>query len=172
MITPADDEQPLPGYVVPAGKAVLVPYNGSVARLAFGPLSANRVRRWLKDGAFDVLHVHEPTVPSLPLLACWVASGPIVATVHTAMRRSRVLLATQPVMRSALEKIERRIAGPQAARRRWSTTSAATPCSSRTVSARSAVPARGPARRLASDPAAPSASSAGWRSRARVWPCC
>jgi phosphatidyl-myo-inositol alpha-mannosyltransferase len=116
VITPADDEQPLPGYVVPAGKAVPVPYNGSVARLAFGPLSANRVRRWLKDGAFDVLHVHEPTVPSLPLLACWVASGPIVATVHTAMRRSRVLLATQPVMRSALEKIDGRIAVSEAAR--------------------------------------------------------
>jgi phosphatidylinositol alpha-mannosyltransferase len=116
VITPADDDQPLPDYVVPAGKAVPVPYNGSVARLAFGPLSANRVRRWLKDGAFDVLHVHEPTVPSLPLLACWVASGPIVATVHTAMRRSRVLLATQPVMRSALEKIDGRIAVSEAAR--------------------------------------------------------
>jgi phosphatidyl-myo-inositol alpha-mannosyltransferase len=116
VITPADDDQPLPDYVVPAGKAVPVPYNGSVARLAFGPLSANRVRRWLKDGAFDVLHVHEPTVPSLSLLACWVASGPIVATVHTAMRRSRVLLATQPVMRSALEKIDGRIAVSEAAR--------------------------------------------------------
>jgi phosphatidyl-myo-inositol alpha-mannosyltransferase len=116
VITPADDDQPLPDYVVPAGKAVPVPYNGSVARLAFGPLSANRVRRWLKDGAFDVLHVHEPTVPSLSLLACWVASGPIVATVHTAMPRSRVLLAAQPMLRSALEKIDGRIAVSEAAR--------------------------------------------------------
>jgi phosphatidylinositol alpha-mannosyltransferase len=79
-------------------------------------LSANRVRRWLRDGDFDVLHVHEPTVPSLPLLACWVASGPIVATVHTAMPRSRVLLATQPVLRTALEKIDARIAVSEAAR--------------------------------------------------------
>jgi phosphatidylinositol alpha-mannosyltransferase len=63
-----------------------------------------------------VLHVHEPTVPSLPLLACWVASGPIVATVHTAMPRSRVLLATQPVLRTALEKIDARIAVSEAAR--------------------------------------------------------
>ena len=116
VIAPADDDRPLPDYIVPAGKAMPVPYNGSVARLAFGPLSVSRVRRWLKDGAFDVLHVHEPTVPSLSLLACWVASGPIVATVHTAMRRSRVLLATQPVMRSALEKIDGRIAVSEAAR--------------------------------------------------------
>jgi phosphatidyl-myo-inositol alpha-mannosyltransferase len=116
VIAPADDDRPLPPYVVPAGKAVPVPYNGSVARLAFGPLSANRVRRWLRDGNFDVLHVHEPTVPSLSLLACWVATGPIVATVHTSMPRSRVLLATEPFLRSALEKISGRIAVSEAAR--------------------------------------------------------
>jgi phosphatidylinositol alpha-mannosyltransferase len=116
VITPADEDRPLPPYVVPAGKAVAVPYNGSVARLLFGPLTANRVRRWLRDGEFDVLHVHEPAVPSLSLLACWVASGPIVATVHTAMRKSRWLLATQPVLRTALEKINGRIAVSEAAR--------------------------------------------------------
>jgi len=116
VIAPADDDKPLPDYVVAAGKAVPVPYNGSVARLAFGPLSVSRVRRWVKEGNFDVLHVHEPTVPSLSLLACWVAAGPIVATVHTAMPRSRVLLAAQPVLRSALEKIDGRIAVSEAAR--------------------------------------------------------
>jgi phosphatidylinositol alpha-mannosyltransferase len=116
VIAPADDERPLPPYVVPAGKAMPVPYNGSVARLAFGPLSTHRVRRWLKEGDFDVLHVHEPSVPSLSLLACWVATGPIVATVHTAMRKSRILLATMPVLRSALEKIDGRIAVSEAAR--------------------------------------------------------
>jgi phosphatidylinositol alpha-mannosyltransferase len=116
VIAPADEDLPLPPYVVPAGKAMPVPYNGSVARLAFGPISANRVRRWLRDGDFDVLHVHEPSVPSLSLLACWVATGPIVATVHTAMRKSRVLLATQPVLRTALEKINGRIAVSEAAR--------------------------------------------------------
>ena len=116
VIAPADDDRPLPPYVVPAGKAMPVPYNGSVARLAFGPISTHRVRRWLKEGAFDVLHVHEPSVPSLSLLACWIASGPIVATVHTAMRKSRILLATMPVLRSALEKIDGRIAVSEAAR--------------------------------------------------------
>jgi phosphatidylinositol alpha-mannosyltransferase len=116
VIAPADEDRPLPYYVVPTGKAVPVPYNGSVARVSFGPLSVNRVRRWLRDGDFDVLHVHEPTVPSLPLLACWVAAGPIVATVHTAMPKSRILLATQPVLRTALEKIDGRIAVSEAAR--------------------------------------------------------
>jgi phosphatidylinositol alpha-mannosyltransferase len=116
VISPADDDTPLPDYVVSAGRAVPVPYNGSVARLAFGFLSASRVRRWVKEGAFDVLHVHEPAAPSLSLLACWVADGPIVATVHTAMPRSRVMHASYPVLRTALEKINGWIAVSEAAR--------------------------------------------------------
>ena len=116
VIAPADDDAVLPSYVVPAGRAVPVPYNGSVARLSFGFLSASRVRRWLKDGEFDVLHVHEPAAPSLSLLACWVADGPIVATMHAAMPRSRVLHAAGPILSSALEKISGRIAVAEAAR--------------------------------------------------------
>jgi phosphatidylinositol alpha-mannosyltransferase len=116
VIAPADDDAELPYYVVSAGRAVPVPYNGSVARLAFGFLSAGRVRRWLKDGDFDVLHVHEPAAPSLSLLACWVADGPIVATMHAAMPRSRALHAAQPILASALEKISGRIAVAEAAR--------------------------------------------------------
>jgi phosphatidyl-myo-inositol alpha-mannosyltransferase len=116
VISPADDDTPLPGYVVPAGRAVPVPYNGSVARLAFGPLSAARVRRWVKEGGFDVLHVHEPAAPSLSLLACWVADGPIVATVHTANPRSRVMHAAFLALQTALEKISGWIAVSEAAR--------------------------------------------------------
>jgi phosphatidyl-myo-inositol alpha-mannosyltransferase len=116
VIAPADDETALPPYVVPAGRAVPVPYNGSIARLSFGFLSAGRVRRWLKEGNFDVLHVHEPAAPSLSLLACWVADGPIVATMHAALPRSRALHAAGPILASALEKISGRIAVAEAAR--------------------------------------------------------
>ncbi|MGH3303403.1 MAG: glycosyltransferase family 4 protein [Streptosporangiaceae bacterium] len=116
VIAPAEDDTVLPPYVVAAGRAVPVPYNGSVARLSFGFLSAGRVRRWLKDGNFDVLHVHEPAAPSLSLLACWVADGPIVATMHAALPRSRALHAAGPILASALEKISGRIAVAEAAR--------------------------------------------------------
>jgi phosphatidylinositol alpha-mannosyltransferase len=116
VISPADDDTPLPSYVVPAGRAVPVPYNGSVARLAFGFLSAARVRRWVKEGGFDVLHVHEPAAPSLSLLACWVADGPIIATFHTANPRSRALHAAYLALQTALEKISGRIAVSEAAR--------------------------------------------------------
>jgi phosphatidylinositol alpha-mannosyltransferase len=117
VLAPADDDTPLPPYVVSAGRAVSVPYNGSVARLNFGFLSAARVRRWLQDGAFDVLHAHEPGTPSLSLLACWNASGPIVATFHTANQRSRAMTAAYPFLQPAFEKINARIAVSEYARR-------------------------------------------------------
>jgi phosphatidylinositol alpha-mannosyltransferase len=117
VLAPADDDTPLPAYVVPAGRAVPVPYNGSIARVNFGPLSAARVRRWLREGGFDVLHIHEPATPSLSLLACWAATGAIVATFHTANLRSRAMSAAYPILEPALEKIGARVAVSEAARR-------------------------------------------------------
>ena len=117
VLAPAEDDTPLPPYVVPAGRAVPVPYNGSVARLNFGFLSASRVRRWLREGGFEVLHIHEPVTPSLSLLACWAATGPIVATFHTSNPRSRAMIAAEPLMQPALEKISARIAVSEYARR-------------------------------------------------------
>ncbi|MGH3242096.1 MAG: glycosyltransferase family 4 protein, partial [Spirillospora sp.] len=116
VITPADDDAPLPPHVVSAGRAVPVPYNGSVARLAFGFLSAGRVRRWIHEGGFDVLHVHEPAAPSLGLLACWAADGPIVGTFHASFVKSRALSVMSPILQSALEKITGRIAVSERAR--------------------------------------------------------
>ncbi|MBX6391776.1 MAG: glycosyltransferase family 4 protein [Frankia sp.] len=117
VITPVDDSDALPPYAVDAGRALPVPYNGSVARLLMGPVSAARVRRWLREHEFDVLHVHEPTAPSVGLLACMLADGPIVGTFHTANPRSKILTAAQGALQPSLEKLRARIAVSEAARR-------------------------------------------------------
>ncbi|MGC4875608.1 glycosyltransferase family 4 protein [Micromonospora sp. DT43] len=117
VLAPADEDAALPAYVVSAGRAVPLPYNGSVARIAFGPVSTARVRRWLTNGDFDVLHVHEPLTLSLSLLAVLSARGPVVATFHTAMTRSRVLAAAQGVLQIVLERITARIAVSALARK-------------------------------------------------------
>ncbi len=118
VLAPGDDDMPgLPPYVVAAGKAVPIPYNGSVARLQFGVVSAARVRRWLRDGAFDVVHVHEPAPPSLSLLACMIHDGPLVATFHAATVRSRFLSMFDTVLQPFLEKLSGRIAVSAAARK-------------------------------------------------------
>ena len=109
----------VPAYVVPVGRAVAVPYNGSVARMAFGPVAAARTRRWLQEGRFDVLHVHEPATPSLSLLALWLTDPtgcPVVATYHSAHARSRALAAGAAILRPSLERISARIAVSESAR--------------------------------------------------------
>ena len=129
VLAPADEDSDLPPYVVAAGRAIPVPYNGAVARLSFGPVSANRVRRWVRDGDFDVLHVHEPVAPSLSILACWAAIGPIVGTFHVSAERSRALNVDvrDPADRAGEDQRAHR--GERVrAQRPWSSTSAATPC--------------------------------------------
>ena len=117
VLAPADEDADLPPYVVPAGRAVRFPYNGSVARISFGPVSSARVRRWLSRGEFDVLHVHEPFVLSLSILAVLSSRGPVVATFHTAMTRSRALAAAQGMLQVVMEKITARIAVSEPARK-------------------------------------------------------
>ncbi len=116
ILAPAEEEDDLDDGVVWGGRPVAVPYNGSVARLTFGPVSAGRVRRWLSHGHFDVVHVHQPDSPSLSLLAVWASDDPLVGTWHMASERSRALTGFSGVLRPSLEKIEARIAVSEAAR--------------------------------------------------------
>ena len=69
VLAPADDDAELPDYFTSCGRAIPVRYNGSVARLTFGPVTAARVNRWLAEGEFDVVHLHEPMTPSASVLA-------------------------------------------------------------------------------------------------------
>lgn len=117
VLAPAAEHTPVPEYVVSGGRTVAVPYNGSVARLSFGPIAANRTRKWLADNDFDVLHLHEPAIPSLSMLALWVAQGPVVGTFHSSMNRSRALHVASPLLRPQLEKLTARIAVSEEARR-------------------------------------------------------
>jgi phosphatidylinositol alpha-mannosyltransferase len=117
VLAPADEDAALPPYVVAAGRSVPFPYNGSVARISFGPVSTTRVRRWLARGEFDVLHVHEPFSLSLSMLAVLAARGPVVATFHTAMTRSRAMAAAQGLLQLVLERITARIAVSALARK-------------------------------------------------------
>lgn len=110
VLAPADPKQALPGYVTSVGRALPVKYNGSVARLAFGPRVTRITQRWLDEGEFDVVHIHEPFVPSCSLIALRRAEAPIVATFHSAQERSRVLALAEPFTRPGFERISARIA--------------------------------------------------------------
>ena len=116
VLAPAIDEAKLPDYVVNAGKPISIPYNGAVARILFGPVAFSRVRQWISQGDFDLLHLHEPAIPSISLLACWAADGPMVGTFHAAANRQKIIFAIGPILEPAIEKLSARIAVSEAAR--------------------------------------------------------
>lgn len=116
VLAPAIDEESLPQYVTSAGRPIAIPYNGAVARVLFGPIAFSRVRQWINQGEFDVLHLHEPAIPSISLLACWAAEGPMVGTFHAAAKRQKVTFAVAPILEPVIEKLGARIAVSEAAR--------------------------------------------------------
>lgn len=116
VLSPAMNENNLPDYVVSAGKPLSIPYNGAVARILFGPAAFARVRQWIGNGNFDLLHLHEPAIPSISLLACWAAEGPMVGTFHAAAKRQKIIFAIGPILEPAIEKLSARIAVSEAAR--------------------------------------------------------
>jgi phosphatidylinositol alpha-mannosyltransferase len=115
VLAPARAQTLLPDYVERAGCSFAIPYNGSVAHLKFGPISALRVRRWLRRGEFDIVHVHEPAVPSLSMLALLAAKAPVVGTMHTVNPRSRAMRASRWWLRPLLGRLSARIAVSEAA---------------------------------------------------------
>lgn len=116
VLAPAISDDNLPSYVVNAGKPISIPYNGAVARVLFGPVAFSRVRHWISAGEFDLLHLHEPAIPSISLLACWAADGPMVGTFHAAAKRQKIIFAIGPILEPAIEKLSARIAVSEAAR--------------------------------------------------------
>ena len=116
VLAPVTDDSNLPDYVVNAGKPIAIPYNGAVARILFGPIAFARVRSWISQGDFDVVHLHEPAIPSISLLACFAAEGPLVGTFHASAKRQKAIFAIGPILEPVIEKLTARIAVSEAAR--------------------------------------------------------
>ncbi|MGH3005591.1 MAG: glycosyltransferase family 4 protein [Gaiellaceae bacterium] len=106
-----------PDYVIPVGRSVIVPANASLPNLILSPPAMLRMRRVWAQERFDVVHVHEPLAPVLSVFALVTAPCPTVATCHSAGER----LAWYPLGKVfwgiAGERIDRRIAVSEAARR-------------------------------------------------------
>ena len=116
VLTPSSSRD-LPDWISPAGQSVSVPFNGSVANISVSPAALRRTRRWLADNAFDVVHVHEPVVPSVSMAAAMLSSAPLVGTFHAALGRSVSRAIASAPMRLYMERIGVRIAVSEEARR-------------------------------------------------------
>jgi len=74
----------LPPEVIPLGRSVVVPANGSLPNIVLSPRSISRIRDVLRTEQFDLLHLHEPLTPAICVAALAFAQCPVVATWHAA----------------------------------------------------------------------------------------
>ena len=73
---------PLPDGIIPVGRSVVVPANGSLPNIVLSPRTVPRMREVFEREQFDVIHVHEPMTPAICVAALSLAQCPIVATHH------------------------------------------------------------------------------------------
>ena len=118
VLAPADEDDPdYPEWFTPAGRAVPVPFNGSVARVKLGPGSAARVRTWMDENQFDVVHVHEPLTPGLGLAVSRSLSlTPVVGTFHAAAEPGFALSVASTLLSRVVTRLDARIVVSGAAR--------------------------------------------------------
>ena len=91
--------------VVALGRTLPIPANGSVAPISLSPLLVTRARGALHDFDPQVVHAHEPLVPSVSLATVVASSVPVVGTFHASARSSLGYRVAAPVLARALRKI-------------------------------------------------------------------
>ncbi|MCW2976667.1 MAG: hypothetical protein JWM06_1948 [Actinomycetia bacterium] len=104
-----------PPDVIPIGRSVIVPANGSLPNIILSPRSMFRVRQTLERERFDILHLHEPMTPIPCIAALAWYRGPMVGTFHASGDLGWMKIA-KPVWGFLADRIDRRIAVSEMAR--------------------------------------------------------
>jgi phosphatidyl-myo-inositol alpha-mannosyltransferase len=104
-----------PPEVIPIGRSVIVPANGTLPNIILSPRSVFRIRRMLEREQFDVIHVHEPMTPTPGAATLALARCPLVATFHASGELSWLKLG-KPLWGFLLDRIDHRIAVSESAR--------------------------------------------------------
>jgi phosphatidyl-myo-inositol alpha-mannosyltransferase len=107
-------DQP-PPEVIPVGRSVIVPANGSLPNIILSPRSVFRIKRVLERERFDLIHVHEPMTPAPGVAALALARCPLVATFHACGELSWLKLG-KPFWGFLIDRIDHRIAVSEPAR--------------------------------------------------------
>jgi phosphatidyl-myo-inositol alpha-mannosyltransferase len=105
-----------PSYVIPVGRSVIAPANGSFSNIVLTPRSIARIKRAFERERFDVLHVHEPLVPLVAAYSLVFADCPVVSTSHTSGERLRWYPLARPLWGFVAERIDHKLAVSERAR--------------------------------------------------------
>ena len=110
-----DEEEGL--NVIPFGRPVPVPSGGSVARLSLSIWLWRRIRSLLQRESFDVVHIHEPLAPFLPLCILHLSDSINVGTFHAFHGSARLYGASKLILQPSFRKLDGRIAVSPSAQR-------------------------------------------------------
>jgi phosphatidylinositol alpha-mannosyltransferase len=102
--------------VVKLGSVVPVPANGSIARITLSLRLSGRVKRLLSVERFDVIHLHEPLMPVLPITVLRHSSSVNVGTFHSSWDARFARLWGNPLLRRFDRRLHARIAVSERAR--------------------------------------------------------
>ena len=109
-------EDTFPDFVRVGSKVIPLPVNQSRARLTLSPQLLPRVRRFLKENHFDVIHLQEPLVPALPLTVLRYSKTINVGTFHAARNSAMFYRTTRPLIQRLQRRLHGKIAVSEAAR--------------------------------------------------------
>jgi phosphatidylinositol alpha-mannosyltransferase len=115
IITSHLDGAELAPNIIRLGRSMPVYANGSQARITIGTRLRRDMRRALREGRYDIVHVHSPLTPVLPLLAIEEAEVPVIGTFHTYFDRSFAYRTFRGYFQRRLEMLASAIAVSQSA---------------------------------------------------------
>ena len=100
---------------VPLGRSVPVPSGGSIARVSLSWWLYRRVRDLLEQESFDIIHLHEPLAPILPLCVLECSNTVNIGTFHAYYHRQHLYRFSQPIMKRWHQRLHGGIAVSPAA---------------------------------------------------------
>jgi len=120
IIAPSDAEEQgtLRDNVIRLGGSIVtVPFSGSRSRISLSPSTYRPIKRLLKQERFDVIHLHEPLMPALPLFALRHSKTINVGTFHAYREKRHPFMGPmQPVLQPFIDKLDAKICVSEAAR--------------------------------------------------------
>jgi phosphatidyl-myo-inositol alpha-mannosyltransferase len=98
-----------PPDVIPIGRSVIVPANGTLPNIILSPRSVFRTAQALQRERFDVVHLHEPMTPTPCITTLAICTAPMVATFHASGDLGWMKVG-KPVWGFLAERLDHRIA--------------------------------------------------------------
>ena len=94
--------------VLRIGWNILVPFNRAFVDFAIGISLKGRLKRAIRDLDLDIVHVHCPTAPTLPIFAVQVSDRPTVGTFHSTGGRTAIQDLFKPMVVGAMARLDGR----------------------------------------------------------------